>query len=69
MTRQHVQGYQKKRLCCICARNVADRITFGDKCALESPAFWCKSCYDSLHLSGQGAWVESAHKVFSYFSG
>ena len=44
-------------------------VTFGDKCALESPAFWCKPCYDSLHLSTDGGWIESAHKVFTYLSG
>ena len=64
-----LQEYEKKRLCCICAKNVAARVTFGDICATESPAFWCSRCYDHLHLDSQGTWIEPAHKVFSYFSG
>ena len=58
-----------KRLCHICDRSVAVLMTYGDTCALESPAFWCQQCYDSLHFDADGHALEQGHKVFTYVSG
>ena len=63
------QAYRTRRKCHICDRSLAVCMTYGDTCALDSPAFWCQGCYDSLHFDAQGQAIELSHKVFSYVGG
>eukprot|EP00884_Botryococcus_braunii_P004191 jgi/Botrbrau1/13773/Bobra.0056s0028.1 len=59
---------QQRKRCCICATHMAVLVTYEDKLAPESPAFWCKNCYEMLHY-GSDLNLKYYHRVFDYHGG
>jgi hypothetical protein len=45
-----------------------EQVTYEDKLAPDSPAFWCKNCYEMLHY-GSDLNLKYYHRVFDYHGG
>ena len=50
--------------CGVCKYLWADWITYNDKLAAESPAFFCRHCFDGLHKDEQGRLLYQDFSVF-----
>lgn len=45
-----------------------EQVTYEDRLAPESPAFWCTACYEMLHY-GKDLNLKYYHRVFDYYGG
>lgn len=63
-----MQEVSYRRVCDICSRTMAIKVTYEDKHAPSDPCFWCSECYRMMHYDKQGELLYR-HKVFPYKTG
>ncbi|BDA46278.1 snRNA-activating protein complex subunit 3 [Coccomyxa sp. Obi] len=59
------QAQTRRQRCTVCATRFAVKVTYEDRLAPETPAFWCSECYEAIHYESSGR-LKYVHKVFPY---
>jgi hypothetical protein len=55
-----------RRGCGVCGVFDSAFVTYSDRMASESPAFFCKICYDTVHCDAQGNKVYNDYEQYTY---
>ena len=64
------QAVPRRQRCGICGTDslrskVATKVTYDDRLAASTPAFWCTECYEAMHYDKSGRLLYQ-HMVFPY---
>jgi snRNA-activating protein complex subunit 3 len=60
------EGRVFRRGCGVCGVFDSAFVTYSDRMASESPAFFCKICYDTVHCDAQGNKVYNDYEQYTY---
>jgi len=60
------EGRVFRRGCSVCGVFDSAFVTYSDRMAAESPSFFCKICYDTVHCDASGNKVYNDYELYTY---